>query len=213
MQMTRGEPEYVCVEQTACCAFLWSLLDILFVSMLPLQVPDGRCITCNVLGPGHDETKQRLCFLILSLIMVTGLIESPSRFTSSACSNLEVLPVSDSSTESYAFVTISIKLRDIEKRVVPEAQHVSAISEHFFVLCYRSYYYNDAEAAHPAWLTYRAAIGEAHTSTEYALGISDRLATLAEYRMIREESLLNLQAIRRAAFGAQDENSESQSRD
>lgn len=67
--------------------------------------------------------------------------------------------------------------------------------------------YTDAQSdptpAHAAWLTYRAAIGEDHTGNEYAVGVSNRLATLAEYRMMREESLLSLQAIRAAAFDGQ----------
>ena len=68
---------------------------------------------------------------------------------------------------------------------------------------------SDPVPAHAAWLTYRAAIGEDHTRDEYATGVTNRLATLAEYRMMREESLLGLQAIRAAAFGEQTDTDES----
>ncbi|GAQ80835.1 hypothetical protein KFL_000640010 [Klebsormidium nitens] len=68
---------------------------------------------------------------------------------------------------------------------------------------------SDAVPAHAAWLTYRAAISDDHTSNEYAVGVSNRLATLAEYRMMREQSLLSLQAIRAAAFEGQTGNDEN----
>eukprot|EP00243_Klebsormidium_subtile_P002954 TRINITY_DN16041_c0_g1_i1.p1 TRINITY_DN16041_c0_g1~~TRINITY_DN16041_c0_g1_i1.p1 ORF type:complete len:233 (-),score=27.44 TRINITY_DN16041_c0_g1_i1:855-1553(-) len=68
---------------------------------------------------------------------------------------------------------------------------------------------SDPVPAHATWLTYRAAISDEHTSKEYAVGVSNRLATLAEYRMMRQESLLSLQAIRAAAFEGQTGNDEN----